>query len=154
MIRAISGFHQDDAGDWVAELNCLHGQHMRHRPPFQDRAWATDALTREARIGSSIDCPLCDRAEMPDGLVRSRTAGPWDELTFPKALRRSHRTAEAVWGLVKVTAGEVRFRMETSPLFEARLAAGTQQAIPPEVPHEVRLFGPMRLVIEFWGRPK
>ena len=39
MIRTIDGFHLDDAGDWVAELSCLHGQHVRHRPPFRDRAW-------------------------------------------------------------------------------------------------------------------
>jgi tellurite resistance-related uncharacterized protein len=154
MIRAISGFHQDNTGDWVAELSCLHGQHMRHRPPFQDRAWVTDTPTREARIGSSIDCPLCDRAEMPDGLAHLRTAGPWDELTLPKALQHSHRTGKAAWAIVKVTAGEVRFHMETSPLLEARLTAGTQQVIPPEVPHEVMLVGPMRLVVEFWGQPK
>jgi len=154
MIRTISGFHQDDAGDWVAELSCLHGQHMRHRPPFEDRAWVTDAPTRAARIGSSIDCPLCDRAEMPDGLAQLRTAGPWDELTLPEALRHSHRSAEATWALVKVTAGEVTFRMETSPHLEARLVAGEQQLIPPEVPHEIGLVGPMRIVLEFWGRPK
>lgn len=27
MISAIVGFHQDDEGEWVAELTCLHGQH-------------------------------------------------------------------------------------------------------------------------------
>jgi len=149
VIRAIAGFHQEDAGDWVADLSCLHGQHMRHRPPFQDRAWVTDTPMREARIGSSIDCPLCDRPEMPDGLAQLRTAGPWDEVMLPNALQHSHRTGKAVWAIVKVTAGEVRFRMETSPPLEARLVAGTQQVIPPEVPHEVMLVGPMRLVVEF-----
>ncbi len=34
MLRAIDGYHQDEVGDWVAELRCGHGQHVRHRPPF------------------------------------------------------------------------------------------------------------------------
>lgn len=78
MIRAITGFHQDEEGDWVAELTCLHGQHVRHRPPFQDRPWVIDAEKRQARVGSPMDCPLCDRAEMPEGLSLLRTAGPFD----------------------------------------------------------------------------
>ena len=34
----ITGFHQDAAGDWVAELACGHAQHVRHRPPWQRAA--------------------------------------------------------------------------------------------------------------------
>jgi hypothetical protein len=28
-------------GHWVAELECGHRQHMRHRPPFERREWVT-----------------------------------------------------------------------------------------------------------------
>ena len=35
--RPITGYHQDELGDWVAELDCGHNQHVRHRPPFQLR---------------------------------------------------------------------------------------------------------------------
>lgn len=28
--RRIVGFHQDEGGDWVAELSCMHRQHVRH----------------------------------------------------------------------------------------------------------------------------
>lgn len=69
MIRTISGFRQDEAGDWVAELNCLHRQHVRHQPPFQDRAWVNDDAARQARVGTPIECPLCDQAEIPDDLT-------------------------------------------------------------------------------------
>jgi tellurite methyltransferase len=61
--REIVGFHQDEHGDWVAELSCLHSQHVRHRPPFMERAWVLTEEGRDARIGSEIECPLCDRAE-------------------------------------------------------------------------------------------
>src|SRR5204862_843380 len=30
--RAIVGYHQDEHGDWVAELACGHQRHVRHRP--------------------------------------------------------------------------------------------------------------------------
>lgn len=55
----IAGFHQDADGDWVAELACGHGQHVRHRPPWQMRPWVATADGRAARIGQAIDCPLC-----------------------------------------------------------------------------------------------
>lgn len=60
MRRAITGFHQDDAGDWVAELSCGHGQHVRHRPPWQVRPWVVTFDGRQARLGEQLDCKLCD----------------------------------------------------------------------------------------------
>jgi hypothetical protein len=56
----ITGFHQDEAGDWIAELACGHTQHVRHRPPWQMRPWVLDPAAREARVGQPIACPLCD----------------------------------------------------------------------------------------------
>jgi hypothetical protein len=56
----ILGFHQDAAGDWVAELACGHRQHLRHRPPWEVRPWVTDPDARAARVGAPIACPLCD----------------------------------------------------------------------------------------------
>lgn len=67
MERAITGYHRDEEGDWVAELSCGHGQHVRHRPPFQLRAWVLEADGRRERLGTPLDCPLCDRAEPTDG---------------------------------------------------------------------------------------
>ncbi len=60
----IAGFHQDGAGDWVADLGCGHRQHMRHRPPWQQRAWVMDPRQRAARIGLAIECPTCDAGGM------------------------------------------------------------------------------------------
>ena len=67
MRRSIVGFHQDEDGDWVAELSCLHNQHVRHRPPFQERPWVLIEAGRSARLGTDVECPLCERAEMPEG---------------------------------------------------------------------------------------
>jgi hypothetical protein len=63
MRRRIMGFHQDDEGDWVAELECGHTQHVRHRPPFQERPWVTTTDGRAGRVGSELDCPLCNQTD-------------------------------------------------------------------------------------------
>jgi Protein of unknown function (DUF3565) len=63
MQRAIVGYHQDERGDWIAELDCGHRQHVRHQPPFQLRPWVVDAEGRRRRLGTPLDCRLCDQDE-------------------------------------------------------------------------------------------
>ena len=66
--RAISGFRQDDEGDWVAELECGHGQHVRHDPPWQVRPWVVTAEGRAQRIGTTLRCMRCLESGSPDQL--------------------------------------------------------------------------------------
>jgi tellurite methyltransferase len=150
VIRRIEGFHQDDDGDWVAELSCLHGQHVRHEPPFQERPWVLTAAGRGERVGQAIECPPCDRAELPDGLAVARTAGPWDEHTLPAGLLHDHRVAAHTWGLLRVLDGSVGFVLDGRAI---ELATGDLQPIPPEVPHAVVLHGAVRLEVDFLVRP-
>jgi len=88
--QAITGYHQDDVGDWVAELACGHDQHVRHRPPFQLREWVLDADGRAGRLGRPLACPLCDRGEPSDrsprvGSVQDEGGDPacWAGLVCP-----------------------------------------------------------------------
>jgi len=148
----MTGFHQDDEGDWVAELSCLHSQHVRHRPPFWEAAWIDDEATRRAKVGAPLDCPLCDRAELPDDLHPVRTTATWDEGTVPPALQRAHRVAAGTWGLLEVEAGEVRFSADTDPPIDNVVAPGRPQPIPPDVEHRVELVGPVRLHVTFLTR--
>jgi hypothetical protein len=53
-------FTRDDEQHWVAQLACGHTQHLRHNPPWQDRAWVLDEETRKARIGMTLNCVKCD----------------------------------------------------------------------------------------------
>ena len=46
MQRRIAGFHVDGEGDWVADLDCGHTRHVRHRPPFFNRPWVVDPEQR------------------------------------------------------------------------------------------------------------
>ena len=153
MIRTIDDFHQDELGDWVAELSCLHNQHVRHRPPFQNREWVITEAGRAGRIGGAINCPLCDRLELPEGLVLARTAGPFDAETLPAALRRDHVVADRTWGVLRVLEGAAGFSIDTTPGRQAWLRTGEQRAIPPSVRHHVDVDGPVRLVVDFFVKP-
>lgn len=62
MQRRITGFHQDPDGDWVAELECGHGQHVRHNPPWEVRPWVVAEASRVDRLGTTLNCVLCDIA--------------------------------------------------------------------------------------------
>ncbi len=67
--RLIIGFHQDQEGDWVAELDCGHNQHVRHDPPWQERAWVLSSEGRGSRLGTKLICRLCgprERAMEPE----------------------------------------------------------------------------------------
>ena len=57
--RRIVGFHQDEAGHWVAELECGHGQHVRHDPPWQVRPWVVSSEGRAKYIGIELSCVRC-----------------------------------------------------------------------------------------------
>jgi hypothetical protein len=60
MKQAIVGFHKDELGDWVAELACGHGQHVRHNPPWQNRPWVETEEGRNSRMGYTLECKKCE----------------------------------------------------------------------------------------------
>jgi hypothetical protein len=60
--QSITGFHQDEAQHWVADLACGHTQHVRHDPPWMVREWVTTEGGRKSRIGTLLQCKKCDEA--------------------------------------------------------------------------------------------
>lgn len=58
--RKIVGFHQDERLDWVADLECGHGQHVRHNPPWMNRPWVVTPEGRERFLGFELDCKRCE----------------------------------------------------------------------------------------------
>jgi Protein of unknown function (DUF3565) len=60
MKRKIVGFETDEHGDWRAELDCGHFQHVRHDPPLITRHWVLTEEGRTARIGFELECKRCD----------------------------------------------------------------------------------------------
>ena len=63
MERIIVGFHQDEHGDWVANLDCGHTRHVRHNPPWALRPWVLTEESRTQFIGQKLNCVKCEAAE-------------------------------------------------------------------------------------------
>jgi hypothetical protein len=57
--RRIFAYHQDELGDWVADLECGHSQHVRHDPPWQRRPWVITESGRAERLGTILYCVPC-----------------------------------------------------------------------------------------------
>lgn len=67
MKRKIIGFHQDQEHQWVANLECGHNQHVRHRPPWINRPWITTSSGRQSYLGTDLNCKECSKAEHAHG---------------------------------------------------------------------------------------
>jgi len=70
MNQKIVGYHQDELGDWVAELSCNHFQHVRHNPPWMNRQWVTTHEGRRSKLGESLNCIKCDSGAPEDVFER------------------------------------------------------------------------------------
>ena len=150
MRRAIVGFRQDEHEDWVADLDCGHGQHVRHRPPFIVRPWVEDAAGREAHLGTRLDCVLCDRMEWPDRLAAYARTPDLDQDTVPRGLVASHTTKTGVWARIHVLEGTILYRVEAPVDRCVRLQAPATGIVVPEVPHYVEPRGAVRFFVEFF----
>jgi len=60
MRRRIVEYFLDQAGDWVAVLDCGHRRHVRHQPPFLERPWVTSEQGRRDMLGTVVDCRDCE----------------------------------------------------------------------------------------------
>ena len=69
MNRKIIGYHLDEFNDWVAELDCRHNQHVRHKPPFINRPWVISEQGRLDKLGMELNCLKCDANAPADNPV-------------------------------------------------------------------------------------
>jgi hypothetical protein len=69
MNQPIIGYHLDDVGDWVADLACGHGQHVRHQPPFFSRPWVLTPEGRERQLGQLLFCKRCQEPDASPSVV-------------------------------------------------------------------------------------
>ena len=149
MKRTITGFHLDEDGDWVADLDCGHGRHVRHRPPFADRPWVLSGTGREAMLGVELDCVRCDRMEWPDGYAVHRRTPEFDETTVPAGLTSEHATKRGVWARIRVVSGTLLYHVGAPIGRSFRVGPAASAIIVPEVRHRVEPEGPVRFLVEF-----
>ena len=154
MKRTIVGFHRDEEGDWVADLDCGHGQHTRHRPPFVIRPWVASEEGRKAMLGRELDCLRCDRIEWPEGLESLRRTPEFDDRSVPAGLRSDHATKRGVWARIHVLAGALHYHIGAPIERSFRVDSSSPATIVPEVPHRVEPEGAVRFFVEFYRQRK
>lgn len=152
MERSIVGFHQDEQGDWVAELDCYHGQHTRHNPPFFNRPWTQSEEGRASMLGTKLDCLRCDQLEFPEGLQEYKRTPLFTETTIPAGLLRDHSTKAGVWGLICVDAGTLVYTVQYPEERSYVLHAGSRGVVVPEMKHHVRAEGAVTFSVAFHKR--
>lgn len=92
---------------------------------------------------------------LPDDLEPYRRTAQFSEATVPAALRRDHSTKAGSWGLIRVAAGRLRYRI-TDPrrvASETLLTAdGPPGIVEPTILHAVEPDGPVSFHVEFLRR--
>jgi len=151
-LRPITGFHLDAVRDWVAELSCGHGQHVRHRPPFSPRPWVSTAEGRAEKLGAPLPCVLCERFELPGGFSAYKRTPDFTATSIPAALTANHSTKAGVWGLLHVVEGELRYIVEPPLERDLRVVVGGPAVIVPEVLHRVVAGDGVKFFVEFYRR--
>jgi tellurite resistance-related uncharacterized protein len=147
MQTKFAGFHQDEHGDWVAELECGHTQHVRHRPPWELRPWVTTEEGRAQRLGQTLDCPPCDAIALPPEAREYKRTATFNEQSLPDAIRNHHTTKAGTWGLIVVEAGQAEYHVRGRVHV---LEPGTPGVVEPEVPHRLVPLGDMAVHVEFY----
>ena len=56
MKQKIVGFDKDEDGDWSAELECGHYQHVRHRTRMIIREWVWWEEGGQEKLGVKLEC--------------------------------------------------------------------------------------------------
>ncbi|MEM7208496.1 MAG: DUF3565 domain-containing protein [Pseudomonadota bacterium] len=152
MKRQITGYHKDDEGDWVAELDCFHNQHVRNQPPFTNRPWVETEEGRQEKLGSELNCVRCDRLEFPDGLVAQRRTPEFNQDSIPAGLQRDHNTKKGVWGVINVVEGELIYNVCEPEEQTFVLSQEKFGIIPPTMLHNVAANGEVKFFVEFYSR--
>lgn len=149
MKRKITSYLQDADGDWVAGLDCGHGQHVRHKPPFINRPWADSAEGRTKMLGTELQCVRCDHMEFPAGLREYKRTPVFTEGTIPKGLLRDHCTKAGTWGLIHILEGRLRYIVNEPEVCTIELQPGVAGIVVPEMKHRVEPVGTVRFCVGF-----
>lgn len=151
MKRKICDYYLDELDDWVAVLDCHHGQHVRHKPPFTNRPWVETEAGRAEKIGMALDCVRCDRFEFPEGLVSYKSTPEFTEDSIPAGLLKAHSTKVGTWGMIRIKEGQLAYRAQgTSQILDSDHPG----VVVPEMLHEIAPNGVVRFYVEFYGKPQ
>jgi tellurite methyltransferase len=148
----VIAFHQDDDGAFVAELACGHAQHVRHRPPLENRPWVMTEAGRGAFIGTALPCSLCRMPKLPTDVSPYKNTAVFDARSVPAGLKRTHALKVDTWGEIVVEQGHVLYVLEDEGDLGIVLRPGIVGVIAPERPHHVEPDDDARFFVRFSKR--
>lgn len=85
-------------------------------------------------------------AALPDDVTPYKSTPVFDATSVPKGLLAEHRTKAGTWGRLEVHSGSLTLRFADEDVLCDPEHPGI---IPPTVPHEVVLSGPVRFCVVF-----
>ena len=90
---------------------------------------------------------------LPDFVEGYRQTDSFTEASVPAALRKAHCTKQGVWGLIRVTEGELIYRVLDPRRVPTELILRPDRApgvVEPTILHEVEPHGAVRFHVEFF----
>lgn len=121
---------------------------------------AGEMQAKAARVASRLSIamfgmPVVARCSEDNGYTEEtpyKVTPTFDENSMPMALLRSHTLKAGSWGIIRVEEGSVKYQGDDRP-HATLLIPGRPGFIHPEVAHHLELAGPVKLLIEFYGKP-
>lgn len=110
MEKKIVGFHVDDQGDWVADLECGHGQHVRHNPPWTNRPWVLEQQERERFLGEVLDCLKCNMPMIPVNAVQFDCSEIYDQAMLIAQYSGVKTNDAGIWIKLVISEGELIYQ--------------------------------------------
>lgn len=83
------------------------------------------------------------------GSTPYRSTAVFDQQSLPVALQKEHRTKAGTWGIIRVLAGKVQYRV-LDPLSEVILDPEHPGLVKPQQPHMVMPIGAMHMRVDFY----
>ncbi len=145
----IRSFRRDEEGDWIAELSCGHSQHVRHRPPMEERPWVQTDEGRAGKLGVSLPCLYCRMPALPPAAREYKRTAEFDAISLPAGLRKSHTLKAGVWAEIVVTSGRVLYVLEDDGDLGIVLRPGLAGTVGPERPHHVEPEADAQMFVRF-----
>ena len=97
--------------------------------------------------------PQAAATDLPQGLESYRRTDAFSEKTIPAGLLRAHATKTGTWGLIRVTDGELIYRIEDERRLpaERRLRSDLSPGVvEPTILHSVVPVGAVSFYVEFF----
>lgn len=88
--------------------------------------------------------------KLPNNLTYQKSTPEFSHENVPHGILGEHRTAEGVWGKIKVIEGSLIYRILEPAVEEYELDAGREGIVAPQDAHQVEIKGPVKFHVEFY----